>query len=497
MRRTLAVTIAIFAIQMCIAAQSATLDSYTKARSVLDRAVTAYGGLGELRAIENVWIKVEGDSVHRNQSKKTFALDRTPLKAEYIIDLKNTRYRQVLDGHYPGGFDWVNGFAINRTEGVQWDQLRGVFTPMANIPASNLRRRIRIVPQLMVLNAFDRASRLRHLGTATLDGRPHSVLSYSNEDGVEYSLYFDDRTGLLTKNEYLFTDSFTGDTLSEMVYTGYRQEGSRMIPTGRRDLLSGELVGDVRYPEFKFNTTLSDDNFKLPANLRQSTPAPPSQPVTKYSDNVYTVNAGGYNVLAVGFKDHVFVMETPANDATSRQAIAEVKKLFPGKPIKYFAVTHHHDDHAGGFRTYVAEGATLLGLPGEKSFFEKIVTSKFTIDPDLLTSNPQPLKWEAIEKGRRVLTDGTTTVELIDIGPGGHTDEMLVAFLPNEKLVFQGDLLNRPNNNDPATINATTVHFANWLERSKLGVDRVIGVHGPPSTMDELRQGVAKFKPGN
>ena len=88
-------------------------------------------------------------------------------------------------------------------------------------------------------------------------------------------------------------------------------------------------------------------------------------------------------------------------------------------------------------------------------------------------------------------------MELIDIGPGGHTDEMLVAYLPNEKLVFQGDLVNRPANNDPATINDSTVHFVNWLSGSKLNVERVIGVHGPPSTLAELNQGVASKQKGN
>jgi hypothetical protein len=68
---------------------------------------------------------------------------------------------------------------------------------------------------------------------------------------------------------------------------------------------------------------------------------------------------------------------------------------------------------------------------------------------------------------------------------------MLVAYLPAEKLIFQGDLLNRPGNGDPATINDTTVHFASWLESSKLAVDRIIGVHGPPSTLEELRKGVS------
>lgn len=474
------------------AGQNITQDSYTKARPILDRAVAALGGLKELRAIENVSFRVEGDTVHRNQSKRTFMSERTPLKASFIIDPKNTRYRQQQDGHYPGGFHWVNGFAINRAEGVSWDNLRGTMNPIPNVPPANFRSRLRSVPHFIILNAVERSSRLRYLGNTTFDGRAHSVLSYANEDGLEISLYIDDKTGLLSKFETLGTDPFFGDIVNETIFTGYRQEGGRMIPTGRQDRRGGELLGDIRILDFTFNAPLTDESFKLPEGLRQATAAPAAQPSTKYTDNIYTVNASGYNVLVVGFKDHVFVMESPNGENTSRQAIAEIKKLFPGKPIKYVAVTHHHDDHAGGIRTYIAEGATLIGLPGEKTFFEKVAKSVFTIDPDSLSQNPQPLKWESIEKGRRVLTDGTTTVELIDIGPGGHTDEMLVAYLPGEKMIFQGDLLNRPQNNDPATINDTTIHFAKWLEGSKLVVDRVIGVHGPPSTLAELRQGVAE-----
>jgi glyoxylase-like metal-dependent hydrolase (beta-lactamase superfamily II) len=480
------------AFALTISGQSVTQDSYAKARPILDRAVAAYGGVKDLRAIENVTFRAEGDTVHRNQSKRTFMSERTPYKASFIIDPKNTRYRQQQDGWYPGGFHWVNGFAINKTEGVSWDALRGTMNPIPNVPAPNFRSRLRMFPHFIILNALERSSRLRYLGNATFDGRAHSVVSYANEDGLEISLYIDDKTSLLSKIETLGTDAYSGDVVNESIFTGYRQDGARMIPTGRVDRRGGEALGDVKYLDVVFNAALTDDNFKLPDGLRTATAAPAAQPSVKYSDNIYTVNASGYNVLAVGFKDHVFVMETPNGDATSKQAIAEIKKIFPGKPIKYVAVTHHHDDHAGGIRTYIAEGATLLGLPGEKTFFEKVVKSTFTIDPDSLTLAPQALKWEPIEKGRRVLTDGTTTVELIDIGPGGHTDEMLVAYFPAEKIIFQGDLLNRPANNDPATINDTTVHFSTWLDSSKLDVERVLGVHGPPSSRAELKQGVAQ-----
>ena len=478
--------------------QSVTMDSYTRARPILDRAVAAYGGLKDLRAIENVTFRVEGETVHRNQSRRTFTSDRTPFKASYIIDPKNTRYRQSQDGWYPGGFHWVNGFAIHRTEGVAWDALRGTMNPIPNVPAPNFRGRLRMFPHFVILNAVDRSSRLRYLGPANYDNRPHSVLSYANEDGLEISLYIDDRTNLLSKFEFLTTDVFAGDAVIESAFTGYKQENGRIVPTARIDRRAGDVMNDIRFHDVVFNAPLSDESFKVPAEMKPAAPPPTPEPSTKYADNIYTVNASGYNVLVVGFKDHVFVMEAPNGDATSRQAMTEIKKLFPGKPIRYVAVTHHHDDHAGGIRTYIAEGATLLGLPGEKTFFEKVAKSVFTIDPDALTLNPQPLKFESIERGRRVLTDGTTTVELLDIGSGPHAEEMLVAYLPAQKMVFQGDLLNRPANNDPATINDTTVHFAGWLDTKKLDVDRIIGVHGPPSTREELRQGVAgKAKQGN
>ena len=480
---------------LCVLGQnSATMESYLRARPILDKAVAAYGGAQALRAIENVTFRLEGDTVHRNQSMKPFAFDRTPFKAEYIIDAKNTRYRQQQEGHYPGGFHWVNGFVINKTEGVTWDNLRNWFNAVPSVPAPNFRGRLRTFPHFVVLNALERSSRLRYLGPATLDGRAHTAISYANEDGLEISLYIDDKTGLLSKHEFMTTDPYLGDAVIETIFTGYKEENGRIVPGGRLDRRSGELMNDLEFAEVKFNASLTDDNFKIPTGFTAAATAPPAQPYVKYSENVYTVNASGYNVLAVGFKDHVFVMEAPIGDGASRQAIAEIKKLFPGKPIKYIAVSHHHDDHAGGIRAYVAEGSTLIGLPGEKAFFEKVVKAKFTIDPDALTLNPRPLKLETIAEGKRIHTDGTATVELIDIGPGGHADEMLVAYLPNEKLVFQGDLLNRPANNAPATINDSTVHFSEWITRSGLAIERIIGVHGPPSTLEELRRGFSEHR---
>jgi glyoxylase-like metal-dependent hydrolase (beta-lactamase superfamily II) len=477
--------------------QNATYDSYAKAREVLDRSVAAYGGIERLRAIENVTFRAEGDTVHRNQSRKPFTSDRTPFKASYIIDAKNTRYRQSQDFWFPGGYHVVNGLAINKTEGVSWNVLRASMSPLQNIPPANFRGRLRMFPQFIILNAADRRSLLRFIGRTEFDGRAHDVVSYANEDGLEISLYIDQKSHLLSKFEGLGTDAYSGDVINEVIFPAYREQNGQFVPAGRIDKRAGEMTVDVKYLDVVFNASLTDDDFKkMPDGMKSAPPAPASAPSSaKYADNVYTVNVTpDYNSLVVGFKDYVFVMEAPNNDATSRRIIAEIKKLFPGKPIRYLALTHHHDDHGGGIRTYVAEGVTVIGLPGQKTFFETVMKSTFTINPDALTLKPQPLKWESVEGRKRVLTDGTTTVELLDIGPSPHAEEMLIAYLPTEKLVFQGDLLDRYD--DQPIINDITVHFSNWLDMSKLDVARVLAVHGPPSTREELRQGVAEKKKG-
>lgn len=356
--------------QASVDAQNITQQSYVQAKEVLDRAVTAYGGLGNLRSIQNFTLKAVGDTVQRNQSRRTFFTERTPYQIDVTVDIKNNRFIQIAQGGYPGGFKYHSGLSVDKTDGVNFDLIRNTSIGRPNIPPAAHRARLRWLPQYWVLNAVERASRLRYLGKTEFDKRPHHAVSYSNEDGAETTLYFDEKTNLLSKFETMGTDVFFGDVVFETIFPEYRNEGGQQIPVGRITKTNGEMTEELRFEQLVFNTTLSDDKFKV-ANGMTAITLPTVQPLNKLSENVYTVNAGGYNVLFAAFKDYIFVMEAPGNDNVSRQAIEQIKKTFPGKPIRYVAVTHHHDDHAGGIRTYIAEGATVIAPRRVKKVFLK------------------------------------------------------------------------------------------------------------------------------
>ena len=494
MRKSFAILITLLVVASSALAQSLTTDSFSKAKAAVDRSVAAYGGREELNAISNVSLRISGESVHRNQSRRPGDMDRTEYTAELLFDLKTLRARQTQKGHYPGGFNWHNGFVIDANGSrTGFDLIRKTSTPPNQITAAIFKANTRWLPQLVLLNVLERAQSLRYAGKADYEKRPHEVVDYVTNDAVRLTLYIDQETGLLSKFETLITDPFAGDSILETRFTGQRKVGKYIVPARRVSVLNGEVTNDFGLAEVAFNVELTPERFKVPEGLRAVTfPAP--TPVTKHAEKIYTTMAGGYNVLFVDFNDYIFVMETPGNDRVSLQAIEQIKKTIPNKPIKYVAVTHHHDDHAGGIRTYIAEGATLIIAPGEEAFFKKVSAVRFSADPDTLTRNPKEPKFEPVQGGKRVLTDGTTTVEIYDIGKGPHAEEMLVAYFPDHKFIYQGDLLNRPSNGDHAIANDTSAHFLNWIESKKLPVEMTIPVHGPPTTIADFRKAVEEMK---
>ena len=473
---------------------TASEQSYREARRVLDAGLVAYGGLDALRTIESTTIRHEGFTVHRNQSRRTDApYERTPLAGTLIFEPRRGRLYHDNKGSYPGGFNWHWGLMTNGKEAARVTYLERRINSTQALPPQVMRGRLRWLPHNVLISALERAVQLRSMGRANFDNRPHDVITYANEDGQQLTLYLDARTHLLSKFELLGSDPYFGDSVQEIIFPAYRQLEKFQVPTARVTRIMGEVVEEIPYTEVAFNKTYGDEQFKVPAGFTAPVAVPvETPPVNRLAENVYAIRGGGYNVLAVGFKDHVMVIETPGGDNTSREVIAKIKELMPGKPIKYAAVTHHHDDHAGGIRTYIAEGATIITTPGLRSFFERVAEARnFTLQPDALARNPRPLVWETLQNGKRVFTDGAQTVELYDIGSGPHMDEMLVAYLPNEKIIFQGDLLNRPEDGHIAPGNATTAHFAEWLKKSGLAVERIVGVHGPVATPDDLQKALA------
>jgi glyoxylase-like metal-dependent hydrolase (beta-lactamase superfamily II) len=477
-------------------------ESYRRARQVLDAGVRALGGLEALRSIQDITLREAGKHQYVRQSTRVEPPFTVSSREETtVVDFRHARLAIDTRITLPTYYMSLSGTVINGGEGYTLDHWSKEAAPIANPSLSTFRGHFfQRFPHFVLLEALERASSLRHVGDADYRGRAQNVITYAGADGRQTSLYFDAGTNLLTKIDFLYADAVVGDGLFEIVFTGYRDAGGVKVPSGRAVYLSGEWQVQTSYAEVRINSRPPESLFGVPQNLDR-VPAAPAQPlaVNRIGKDVYLaqgLGAGGrYNALFVAFDEGVVVVDAPQaliGGGVAEQLIAKIKETVPGKPIKYLVLTHHSYDHSAGARAFIAEGATVVTTPGNKSYVERLAAAPFTLAPDALARRPRQPAFEIIRDRKHVLGDANHRVELYDIGPNPAADEMVVVYVPGENILYQTDLFNPGYVNTVIPAQPSTLHFAERLAQLGLDVERIAGGHGPVATPADLRAAVEK-----
>lgn len=473
------------------------LESYHRAEKILADGIEASGGLNQLRSIRDVSVSFKGQRNMLNQSLTPDGeLDVEPSSGRVLVDIINGRMFAESVNQYPPkevfSYRWVlkgnEGFIIDLMKNNQGSESvplggNGVISTRANFYRN-------YVPFLLLLQAADQKATLRWIGE-TQDGKEKfEIITFVQPDKTQTALYFDAATHLLRKVEWLEDDGVLGDKTLAVNYSDYRQNGKLKVPSKRTDTSNGILVRDLNY-EAEFNTGLAENLYELPAGY--SMPKPPTSgndsPVNKLADGVFTEK--NTNTMFVEFKDYILVAECTTDSATTKAVIDVIHATIPNKPIKYLTFTHYHNDHSGGMRSYIAEGATIITTKGNKSFVERVANTKHTIKPDALSLNPVAPKMEFVD-GKRVITDGNRTVEIYNISPTPHVAEMLIFYLPKEKILFQGDMFFVPATGEVAPAIEITDWFAKKIKSMGLQFDTIVDADGRAASVAEFREALKK-----
>jgi glyoxylase-like metal-dependent hydrolase (beta-lactamase superfamily II) len=294
-----------------------------------------------------------------------------------------------------------------------------------------------------------------------------------------------------------FADPVLGDKMVEYRWSDYRDVGGGVkmpfhvhVHVGDHPLIpAGHNFMDLRISDIKVNVANAAQ--AVPDNVRNAPPVTTSRVVTTtLAPGVVLMGGGSHNSIAVEFKDFVTVIEGPLDQQRSNAVIAEVKKAFPNKPIKYLVNTHNHFDHLGGVRAYVAEGATVVTEDHNRAFYRQVVLAPQprTLLPDRLSQRP----FAPTGPGMRALqtftdnytiSDGNQTIELYHVEGFNHSDNMLIAYLPKEKIVINADMYGPPPaGGNLANVSANAVALYRNIKRLKLDVDRHVPIHGQPGS---------------
>jgi glyoxylase-like metal-dependent hydrolase (beta-lactamase superfamily II) len=338
-----------------------------------------------------------------------------------------------------------------------------------------------------------------------VNGKNYTVLTWSPAvkapSGKSYVIngYINEQN-IVERVETWLGENIMGDMHILATYTGWKDFGGVMAPSKIVQTRGGWPFFEVEVKAAKANPPDAATLVPAPAPAggRGGGGAPgggaPAMTVTseKLGDGLYrlTTGPGSYDSVIVEFKDYIMMLEAGQSEARALAYVAETKKLIPNKPIRYVMNTHPHADHTGGLPVLVAEGATIITQKNNEEFLEKALNTPRTLLDDTLARNPKRAKIEAVLE-KKVYSDGTRTVVMYHVAPVPHSNGLMIAFIPKEKVLFQGDF-SLPAPGQPA--NDHIKALVPILEKLNLDFDRYINVHtsATPQTKADLWKAVGK-----
>lgn len=291
---------------------------------------------------------------------------------------------------------------------------------------------------------------------------------------------------LVESIETRIANNILGDVPVRLAFSGYQDFSGITFPSRIVQTQAGHPTLDLNVSDVQPNSTAANE-------LSVSGPPPaarPSSPVTtepqKIVDGVWFLDGGAPMSVLVEFSDHVVILEAPQNDDRTQATIAAVTQLLPTKPIRYVVNTHHHFDHSGGVRGYVAAGIPILTHEKNKSYWERILQNPFTLEPDRLARASRSPVIETVG-ARRVLSDSAMTMELHHLQGNLHDETLIVAYLPKQRMLVQADAFHpRPGAKPLASPPPFTVNLVENIRRLRLDVDRVVHLHGGIDAVDAI-----------
>ena len=429
-----------------------------------------------------------------------FALGQAPNPTSPWPKFVNKRYTRVIDFQAPASrVERVRAQGENPPRGGGQQPIVGDQPVNQTIivgPETPWAQQLEII---MMPHGFLRAAATRNatVETKTVGGRKTTAISFLGDNKAKVIGYLNAQS-LVERVETWIDNPFLGDMAFEATYANYKDVGGAQFPMHIVQKQGGYPIFDLTVTDVKANAAA---NIQPPqgrggAGAPAAATAANSVPSEKLGDGVYLLT-GGYASIAVDFNDHIAIIEAGQSEARGLAVIAEAKRLIPNKPVKYVINTHSHIDHSSGLRAAVAEGATILTYQLNRAYLLKTLSVPHTLNPDKAQQNGKKPLVEGVGE-KKVLTDGTHTIELYHLQNFGHHDGMLIAYLPKEKVVVQADGYNpQPTTATPPNPPSPyTTSLLDNIVRLKLDAPRIVPIHYPADnrvvTLDELSKWVGR-----
>ncbi len=197
----------------------------------------------------------------------------------------------------------------------------------------------------------------------------------------------------------------------------------------------------------------------------------------KLADGVWSLmTKGGANAGWFLFGDGVIAVDS-GNDTSSEAVLSAIDATTGGKKITFLVVTNNFGPHAGGSPAFAKRGARIVTAEKFGPYFLAYLTreQRRSAAPEILTLSQ-----------RLVLSDTKRPVEVDFVGPADSGGD-LVVYLPNEKILFTGDLVESAILPPLFSADLDAEGWISTLEKlGRLKVAKLVPGYGPAGPVEPL-----------
>ena len=506
-----------FAAALLLAAAVTQPASAQSPAELVKQAVAAQGGADALRGLKTLVVKGEAKHWEPGQSVRAGGEARFIGDSAFTVnaDLANRMIR----------VDWDRDMKYVAVERLQFSEIvhptYGVVIdekgarPMSGIRLAAHHREYGRGSPVLLLRALDNPQDVSAIADQRLGEESHPAVAF-NQGPTRYIILFHRTTKLPVAVRTRDDDHIYGDSDYDVVLGDWKSVGGAQLAHSLSFRLGGRETQRLTYKEVAANPAIATATFEVPEKLRTAALASASSDVPYQwvlrrmflgrlldSDAVYFPPGGGFklvelapnvqqvvggsaNNLIVAMRDGLVIFDAPVNEGQSRWVIDAAKKKYPGKRVTHLVLTHHHMDHTGGMRTYVAEGATVVVPAPTKAYFEQVVQAPHTVSPDALQKQTRAATILEVNE-TMTLKDDTIQINLHNI-PNPHSEGMLIGHVVRENIVWVTDLISPRG---PIARNAATVAVGNALRKHNITDATIAGGHGTTAKQAESQAALA------
>ena len=208
------------------------------------------------------------------------------------------------------------------------------------------------------------------------------------------------------------------------------------------------------------------------ASIPLAAPAQPKLTVEKVAEGVWAgLVDQGANVGWFTASDGVVVVDS-GNDAATAKLVLEKIAETANKPVRYLVVTHAHGDHATGAPVFAAAGARVICQENAAPAIAYLLQGNRPVDPK------SPEAGVLAVSDRLAFIGGARRAAVYYLG-AGHTNGDLIVLLPEDKVLFSGDLVVNGRLPYIQSADADPRSWEQILTRlATLDVDKIVPGHG-------------------